>query len=114
MIAVWAREDRLATINDITRMVRSNTFPIETEDYLQGLAAAPEDLARLCVNAVTQKVFTIPMRAKRFVADVYNSFRLLNLPNGNLRKSSDAIKYSLKKIEETIYDCSVRNLITPS
>ena len=37
-------------------------------------------------------------------------FRLLNLKNDGLRKKFDGIKYDLKKVEEVVYDLSIRGL----
>ena len=39
--------------------------------------------------------------------------RLLNLKNDNLRKKFDGIKYDLKKVEEVVYDLSIRGLNKP-
>ena len=36
---------------------------------------------------------------------------MLNLKNDNLRKRFDSIKYDLKKVEEVVYDLSIRGLI---
>ena len=41
-------------------------------------------------------------------------FRLLNLKNDNLRKKFDGIKYDLKKVEEVVYDLSIRGLNKPA
>ena len=38
-------------------------------------------------------------------------FRLLNLKNYGLRKKFDSLKYDMKKVEEVVYDLSIRNLI---
>ena len=41
----------------------------------------------------------------------FRSFiRLLNLKNDTLRKKFDGIKYDLKKVEEVVYDLSIRGL----
>ena len=52
----------------------------------------------------------MPGRIQRFVSDLYAGFRLLNLKNDFLRKRYDSIKYDLKKIEEVVYDISIRKL----
>lgn len=52
----------------------------------------------------------MPVRIQRFVSDLYAGFRLLNLKNDFLRKRYDSIKYDLKKIEEVVYDISIRKL----
>ena len=38
---------------------------------------------------------------------------MLNLKNDNLRKKFDGIKYDLKKVEEVVYDLSIRGLNKP-
>lgn len=35
----------------------------------------------------------------------------MNLKNDNLRKRFDALKYDVKKIEEVVYDLSLRGLL---
>ena len=45
-----------------------------------------------------------------FVAELDAGFRLLNLKNDSLRKKFDGLKYDLKKIEEVVYDLSIRGL----
>ena len=40
-------------------------------------------------------------------------YRLLNLKNDTLRKKFDGIKYDLKKVEEVVYDLSIRGLNKP-
>jgi Translin family len=46
-----------------------------------------------------------------FVADINSGFRLLNLKNDGLRKRFDSLKYDVKKIEEIVYDLSIRGLL---
>ena len=38
---------------------------------------------------------------------------MLNLKNDNLRKKFDGIRYDLKKVEEVVYDLSIRGLNKP-
>ena len=51
---------------------------------------------------------------QRFVSDLNSGFRLLNLKNDSLRKRFDALKYDVKKIEEIVYDLSIRGLKNPA
>jgi hypothetical protein len=41
----------------------------------------------------------------------FNIDRLLNLKNDALRKRFDSLKYDVKKIEEIVYDLSIRGLL---
>jgi len=67
--------------------------------------------SRLSVNAVTAGDYSRPIRIARFIADLDAGFRLLNLKNDSLRKRYDALKYDLKKVEEVVYDLTVRGLV---
>jgi len=62
------------------------------------------------VNAVTAGDYARPMRIAKFVGDLDAGFRLLNLKNDSLRKRFDVLKYDLKKIEEVVYDVTIRGL----
>ncbi len=77
--------------------------------------------------------YQVPLRISQFVKDLHAGFQVLNLKNDILRKRSDSIKYSVsvllpdqnekpttdadvavskvKKIEEVVYDLSLRNLL---
>lgn len=50
------------------------------------------------------------MQIAKFVAELDSGFRLLNLKNDSLRKRFDGLKYDLKKIEEVVYDITIRGL----
>ncbi|KAJ3189337.1 hypothetical protein HDU85_002966 [Gaertneriomyces sp. JEL0708] len=79
-------------------------FHIGIEDLLHGMS-------RLAVNCVTYGDFARPLRLSKFVGELYSGFQLLNLKNDSLRKRFDSIKYDIKKIEEVVYDISVRGLV---
>lgn len=66
--------------------------------------------ARFAVNAVTYGDYDRPLQIQKFVAELNAGFRLLNLKNDSLRKRFDALKYDVKKIEEVVYDLSIRGL----
>ena len=66
--------------------------------------------ARLAVNSVTIGNYTRPLEISEFVSALSNGFQLLNLKNDALRRKFDSLKYDLKKIEEVVYDISIRGL----
>ncbi|KAB5590468.1 Translin [Ceratobasidium theobromae] len=86
---------------------------IPSEDYLHGIIALVNELSRLSVNAVTLGDFNAPVRISIFVRDLYSGFSLLNLKNDSLRRRFDSLKYDMKKIEEVVYDVSLRKLAPP-
>ncbi|KAF2074316.1 hypothetical protein CYY_004376 [Polysphondylium violaceum] len=83
---------------------------IELEDYLLALCNMTNELSRYCVNCVIKEDYQTPGKISTFVSDIFSGFRLLNLKNDIIRKRYDSMKYDLKRIEEVVYDISVRNL----
>ena len=88
-----------------------DTFHITVEDYLLALTNMIEELARLAPNAVTLADNARPLQISKFTKDVHAGFQLLNLKNDALRRRVDALKYSIKKVEDVVYDLSLRGLI---
>ncbi len=89
----------------------SDEFHITIEDYLLALTSTIEELARLAPNAVTLGDYARPLRISRFIKDVHAGFQLLNLKNDALRRRSDGLKYSVKKVEDVVYELSLRGLV---
>jgi Translin family len=88
-----------------------DAFHITIEEYLQSLITLIEELARLAINSVTLGDYKRPLQISKFVKDLHAGFQILNLKNDSLRRRSDSIKYNVKKIEDVVYDLSLRNLI---
>jgi len=86
---------------------------ISAEDYLHGVISLINELSRLAVNAVTLGNFDEPIRISIFVKDLFAGFSMLNLKNDTLRRRFDSLKYDIKKIEEVVYDVSLRKLAAP-
>jgi len=111
----WLENNTLITFKEVNELFVESTedfagITIELEDYLIGLSALPNELSRLCVNSVISENYSLPLKVSAFVNELYAGFRLLNLKNDNLRKRYDGIKYDVKKIEEILYDISIRGL----
>ncbi|EFE43911.1 hypothetical protein TRV_01353 [Trichophyton verrucosum HKI 0517] len=88
-----------------------DAFHLTIEEYLHALISLVEELSRLAVNSVTLGDCTRPLQIHTFISDLHAGFQLLNLKNDSLRKRSDGIKYNVKKVEDVVYDLSLRNLI---
>ncbi|CAJ0626213.1 8415_t:CDS:2 [Entrophospora sp. SA101] len=116
--AIYLSTDKLITIDLVEDLfnVKINIgndiqdFHIPIEDFLYGYINLTNELSRLAVNSVTVGDYDRPIRISKFVKELYTGFQLLNLKNDNLRKRFDGIKYNIKKIEEVVYDLSLRNL----
>ena len=83
--------------------------------HLPLLSPCPPSLlqSRLAVNSVILGDYQRPFDISTFVSDLNAGFRLLNLKNDALRKKFDSLKYDVKKIEEVVYDISIRGLRPP-
>lgn len=90
-----------------------DSFHITIEEYLAGLVSVIEDLSRLAMNSVTLGDNEMAVRISSFIKDLHAGFQLLNLKNDHLRKRVDSVKYSVKRVEDVIYDLSLRNLLPP-
>ncbi len=88
-----------------------DAFHITIEEYLLSLITLIEELSRLAINSVTLGDYERPMHISLFVKDLHAGFQILNLKNDVLRRRSDAIKYNVKKIEDIVYDLSLRDLL---
>ena len=81
--------------------------------FRSGVIQLSNELSRFTVNCVTNGDLQRPMKIQVFLQEVLEGFRLLNLKNDNLRKKFDSIKYDMKKVEEVVYDLSIRGLVKP-
>ncbi|KAK7722153.1 Translin-1 [Diaporthe eres] len=91
-----------------------DAFHITIEEYLLAVTGLTDELARLAVNAVTLGDHELAVKISAFVKDIHAGFQLLNLKNDILRKRVDGVKYAVKKVEDVVYDLSLRNLIPAS
>ncbi|KAJ8972903.1 hypothetical protein NQ317_019619 [Molorchus minor] len=98
------------TAAQIIGVDNKSNIHLDLEDYLMGLLNLASELSRYAVNAVTYGDYEKPLQISKFVAELNAGFRLLNLKNDSLRKRFDALKYDVKKIEEVVYDLSIRGL----
>jgi len=55
--------------------------------------------------------YSAPVQYSKFAKELSNAFGLLNLKNDSLRKRFDSIKYDVKRLEEVVYDLSLRGLL---
>lgn len=89
-------------------------FHLDLETYLMGILQMSNELSRFATNSVTLGDYSRVLSLQRFIGDLNSGFRLLNLKNDNLRKRFDSLKYDVKKIEEIVYDLSIRGLLKPA
>ena len=109
---------RLLTLEDVgtifsvpINLKDRDAFHITIEEYLLGLISVVDELARLAVNSVTLGDNALAVQISGFIKDLHAGFQVLNLKNDILRKRVDSIKYAVKKVEDVVYDLSLRNLL---
>lgn len=104
----------LISFTELEKLLQVNKLPnfhLTIEDYLFGLTNLSGELSRLAVNAVTRQDFKQPQRIADFLNEIYAGLRQMNLKNDALRRRFDAVKYDVKKVEDVLYDLSVRDLL---
>jgi predicted translin family RNA/ssDNA-binding protein len=117
-LSVYLQHETAITIEQVEHMLQvqvdtkgdTDTFHISLEEYLHALISLVNELSRLAVNAVTAGDFQRPLRISAFVKELFAGFQMLNLKNDSLRRRFDSLKYDLKKVEEVVYDLSIRGL----
>ncbi|CAM1500641.1 Fc.00g098030.m01.CDS01 [Cosmosporella sp. VM-42] len=109
---------RLMTLEEVgaifkvpTNLKDRDAFHFTIEEYLLSLTDITSELARLATNAVTLGDFELPLTISAFIKDLFAGFQLLNLKNDILRKRADAVKYDVKRVEDVVYDLSLRGLV---
>lgn len=109
-----ATRDVCAEVLGLDNKQTQSGFHLDLESYLLGLLLMTNELSRFAINSVTLGDYSRVLSLQRFVADINSGFRLLNLKNDGLRKRFDSLKYDVKKIEEIVYDLSIRGLLKPA
>lgn len=90
----------------------ADVFHLTTEEYLHSLISLINEMSRLAVNSVTIGDHQRPLLISQFIKELFAAFQILNLKNDSLRRRYDSIKYDVKKVEEVVYDLSLRGLTT--
>ncbi|XP_065052636.1 translin-like [Rhopilema esculentum] len=112
---VYLEHDRLPTREEVAdnlgvRLEWKDGFFLHLDDYLIGLLLLANELSRLAVNSVILGNYRRPFAIAALLSELDAAFRLLNLKNDPLRKKFDGLKYDLKKVEQVVYDLSIRGL----
>ncbi|GAA5998817.1 translin [Rhodotorula paludigena] len=113
---VFLERDDVATKDEVAQQLGiqdewKDHFFLSTEEYLHSLISLVNELSRLAINRVTLGDYAAPSQYARFAKELSNAFGLLNLKNDSLRKRFDSIKYDVKRLEEVVYDLSLRGLL---
>ncbi|PVF97191.1 Translin [Serendipita vermifera] len=115
VLCEYLRSHKLSSLQDVSNMLGLKQewygrVHVQAEDYLHGVLSVVSELTRFAINCVTMQNYEEPFRVHSFVNDIFAGFSMLNLKNDTLRRRFDALKYDLKKLEEVVYDLSIRKL----
>ena len=90
------------------KLPKVSELATNAEEYLRGLCDFTGEMARLAVISATNKKFKEVKAIRDVVEEVFGFLSSMDLRNGELRKKSDSIKWNLKKIEDILYDVSMK------
>lgn len=114
-LILYLEDGNLATLDHVTQTLgikssQKDGFHMELDEYLVGILQLASELSRFAVNAVIYGDYKRPLHISNFVAEMSAGFSILTLRNDYVRKRFDTLKYDIKKIEEIVYDLSIRGL----
>eukprot|EP01024_Parvocaulis_polyphysoides_P005307 TRINITY_DN11328_c0_g1_i1.p2 TRINITY_DN11328_c0_g1~~TRINITY_DN11328_c0_g1_i1.p2 ORF type:complete len:250 (+),score=36.71 TRINITY_DN11328_c0_g1_i1:125-874(+) len=95
----FLKENRLASSKEVPL--------IERDEYLGGVLDFTGELMRFAVLQATSREKTKVQQSRDLVEVIMDQFLQFDLRNGNIRKKYDVLKYTLKKLENTLYELSL-------
>lgn len=110
VLITFIKEDTLANKETVVEMTGAD-IRLPVESYLIGVCNVMPELSRLSMNRVIKCDYETPRRCASFANNISEGFKQLNLRNDFLRKRYDGIKYDVKRLEEIMYDLSIRGLV---
>ncbi|KAK9457025.1 Translin [Dipodascopsis uninucleata] len=104
---------KLGVESDDDEVTDPNAFRLTLDEYLHGTISLISELARLATNTVINAngEYSTVLRINLLIKELQSGFLMLNLKNDSLRTRADSIKYDIRKVEEVIYDLSLRKMI---
>ncbi len=99
ILQTYLLEGRIAT--------RKEVQLAEVDEYLGGVLDFTGELNRIAIAKATVRDKEAVQKARDVVETLQGQFLRFDLRNGSLRKKYDALKYTLKKLENTLYELSL-------
>ena len=98
---IFVKEQRVVLPGDLPK-------GIHYETYLCGIADFTGELSKRAVVLATQGSFDEVKIIKQAIDDIHELFLGFDFRSGELRKKAESIKYNLSKVENILYDISMR------
>ncbi len=98
-------------------LMKDNKIPTHTdlnvapEHYLLGIIDLVGELVRKAINSAINEDYSVSVKMKDLVTELYDELLLFNFSGGELRKKFDSIKYDLKKLEDLILNLKLSGKI---
>ena len=96
------------SIITVKKIPTNKELGVGYDEYFLGLCDLTGELARQAVLLATKNEFNQVKLLQEIVHDIFGFFSSLDIRNGELRKKFDAVKWNLKKIEDILYDISMK------
>eukprot|EP01025_Chloroclados_australasicus_P034491 TRINITY_DN35232_c0_g1_i1.p1 TRINITY_DN35232_c0_g1~~TRINITY_DN35232_c0_g1_i1.p1 ORF type:complete len:322 (-),score=32.62 TRINITY_DN35232_c0_g1_i1:195-1160(-) len=108
----WAEGMVFLTFLTENRIPRPDELPgITRDEYLGGVLDFTGELNRYVVARATQRDFEAVKRCRDLTEELFGLFLQFDFRNGSLRKKFDGLKYTLKKMETTLYEQSLTSAL---
>jgi len=89
------------------RLLSPNELSVTRDEYLGGVLDFTGELNRYCIAKATVRDIDEVKRCRDLVECLMALFLKFDFRNGSLRKKFDSLKYTLKKMENTMYELSL-------
>jgi hypothetical protein len=83
---------------------------VSRDEYMGGLMDAIGELNRVAVLRATARDMNAVRKIRDVVDTIHHQLMLFDWRNGALRRKYDGIKYSLKKLEQMIYELTLAEI----
>lgn len=110
LFSFFVKEGKLADEKMVLELLGAN-FTSTTEDYLHAVCDTVKELPRYCIARVVKREFQVAKVCAGFATDLSVCLKELNLKNDSLRKNYDGVKYDVKRLNEIVYDLTIRGLL---
>eukprot|EP00803_Ostreobium_quekettii_P000166 evm.model.scf_1883.3 EVM.evm.TU.scf_1883.3 scf_1883:11343-14020(-) len=99
----YLKEGRLLKLAE----VQAEVPLVAVEEYLGGVLDFTGELLRYSIFRATERNIEAVQNCKDLVEGLMEAFMEFDMRNGQLRKKYDSLKYTLSKMENTLYELSL-------
>ncbi|MFT4311850.1 MAG: hypothetical protein ACMXYF_01340 [Candidatus Woesearchaeota archaeon] len=90
-------------------LAKPKDLEVTTTDYLLGLCDVTGEIVRFVVQNTIERQFDRALILRNIVQDIYEQLLTLNQRHAHLRKKVDMVRWNLQKLDDIIYDLTIRD-----